>query len=193
MKKNNVELEKYLFVGDSNVNEVICINSDGTRAKCTQTSLIEALSRNNQYIKGGSKLKLGSDNGTVSYLINYGTSEEEPKQLIKITFDEENLLNGDPNAVVIDSICQRAITIRKNNIKKLVISGTAAALAAVGIAGAMIAGISYASKGEEKYQNDETSRYQQWLEEKKREEALGLSMDGDIPEISESALTGKSL
>lgn len=193
MKKNNIELEKYVFVGDSSINEVICTKDDGSKVRCTQTALITALTENKEHIKGGSKLKLGNDNGKVSYLIDYGTSENQPKEIIKITLDEENILKGDPNALAIDAICQRAIIVKQNNIKKLVISGTAAALAAVGLAGAVVAGLAYASKGEEKHQQKETQQYQQWLDEKRNENNLNLSMDGGIPEISESALRGRSL
>ena len=67
MKKNNIELEKYVFVGDSSINEVICTKDDGSKVRCTQTALITALTENKEHIKGGSKLKLGNDNGKVSY------------------------------------------------------------------------------------------------------------------------------
>ena len=57
----------------------------------------------------------------------------------------------------------------------------------------MVAGLAYASKGEEKHQQKETQQYQQWLDEKRNENNLNLSMDEGIPEISESALRGRSL
>ena len=41
------------------------------------------------------QLKLGNDNGKVSYLIDYGTSENQPKEIIKITYFNltESLMN----------------------------------------------------------------------------------------------------
>lgn len=191
MKKDNVELEKFMFIGDSDVNEVICIKSDGSKAYCTQTDLIAALTQNKKHIKGGSKLKLSDNDKKISYLINYGNNENEPKELIKITFDKNNLLKGDPNALAIDSICNNAITVGKKNIKKLILSGTAAALVGAGLAGAMFVGFAYASKKEQEYQNQETKQYKEWLEYEKQKEKLGLNINDDALEINESDLMGK--
>lgn len=191
MKNNNIELEKYKFIGDSNVNEAICIRNDGSKHYCTQTDIITALVQNKKYIKGGTKLKLNKDSKNVSYLIDYGTDEKQPKQLIKITFDKNNLLKGDPNALAIDSICNKAVILKKNNIKKMIITGTAAALVGAGIAGAMAVGFAYAAEKEHEIQNEETRQYQKWLEEEEKKNELGLST-GDVLEFPEDTFAGKS-
>lgn len=191
MKKNDIELEKYIFIGDSSVNEAYCIQNDGSKHYCTQTDIITALAQNKKYIKGGSRINISSESDSISYLIDYGTDEKQPKELIKITFDKNNLLKGDPNALAIDSICNKAIVIKKKNIKKMIIAGTAAALVGAGLAGAMVVGFGYAAKKEQEIQNEETRQYQEWLEESKKERELGLST-GDVLEFPEETFAGKS-
>lgn len=189
MKNNNIELEKYKFIGDSNDNQAIYIGSNGSQSYCSQTDIIAALTQNKQYIKGGSKISDNTKN--VSYLITYGNDNNKPKELIKITFDKNNLLKGDPNALAIDSICNKAIVIKKKNIKKMILSGTAAALVGAGVAGAIVVGFAYAAQKEHEIQNEETKQYQEWLEKSKKEKEFGLST-GDVLEFPEETFMGKS-
>lgn len=166
--KNNIELEKCRFVGDSSVNEAIYTKDDGTTLKCTQTDFIDALAKSKKYIKSGRKLKTNSNNGKISYLIDYGNKENEPKQMIKVTFDEENLAKGDVNALAVDSVCQHSITVRKNNVKKKVLTGVALTLVCVGLSGTL----AYGLEKDSEYQTKKMEDYIEQTNDKRREQGL---------------------
>lgn len=157
--KKNVEIEKCRFMGDSNSNLAVYTTVYGESLKIRQTDFIADLSKMQKYIQGGSKINLGSDSSRISYLIDYGINKNEPKQIIKVTIDKENLAKGDVNTIAIDSLCRNAITIKKNNIKKKVMSGVAMTLVTVGLVGTMITGLSYAAKKETEYQTTKTQEY----------------------------------
>lgn len=155
MEKKEIKIDKCRFIGDSHINDAVFTHYDGTKRKCTQDDVIELLVRFKRHIKGGRKLDLGDNNTRVSYLIDYGIKENEPKEMIKITFDKSNLLLGDANAVAIDSICQYAVTVRKNNIKKKIRSVAAMVLVTSSLVGTAV-GLGYAEIQKNKYQPDKS-------------------------------------
>ncbi len=182
--KKDIELEKYRFIGDSSVNKVVCIKADGSQIECTQTDFISALAQSKKYIKGGSKLKL-NNSGKISYLIDYGNDEKEPKQMIKVTIDEENLSKGDTNALAVDSICQHSITVRKNNIKKKVLAGVAMTLVTAGLAGVLVSSFAYAAKKDAEYESKKTESYVSQLNEERRKNGLDDLTFGDNTNASQ--------
>lgn len=157
--KKNIELEKCLFIGSSDENRALYTKADGTEIKCSQTDIIKALSKSKRYIQGGKKIKLDGDSKKVSYLIDYGAIENEPKQMIKITFDAQNLRKGDVNALAVDSICNHSIVVKNNNMKKKVLSGIKTTLVTVSITGALVAGYLFASEKEALNRALETQKY----------------------------------
>ncbi len=152
-EQNNIKVDKCRFIGSSHVNEVMYIRSDGTKFKCTQDDFIEALVKSKRHIKGGEKINLGSDSSRVSYLIDYGNKENEPQEMIKVTFDKKYLLSGDSTALAVDYLCQYAVNVRKNNIKKKVLSGVAMVLVTAGLVGTAV-GLSYSEMEKNKYERD---------------------------------------
>lgn len=177
--KKDIELEKFQFIGDSSVDRVICTKANGTKVTCTQTDFITALAQNRKSIKGGRKLRLNTNSGKVSYLIDYGNDENPPQQMIKVTMDEENLAKGDINALAVDSICQHSITVRKNNIKKKVINGVAATLVTISLTGALIGGFIYAAEKESKYESERMHEYITQMNDERRKNGLGPLTFGD--------------
>lgn len=183
--KKDIEIEKYRFIGDSSVDKVICMRADGSTMDCTQTDFISALAKSKKHIKSGRKIKLNDNSGKVSYLIDYGNDENEPKQMIKVTMDEENIVKGDVNALAVDSICQHSITIGKNNIKKKVLSGVAMTLATVSLAGALVGGFAYASEKDAEYEAKKTESYVSQLNEERRQKGLNDLTFGDNTNASQ--------
>lgn len=171
--KKNIEMEKFRFVGGAQNNEAVCIKNDGTMMNCTQTVIIEALAKSKKYIKGGKKIDFGENSGVVSYLIDYGSKDDNPKEMIKITFDKKYLLDGDVNALAIDSICKNAITIKNNNVKKKILKGTALVLVSAAMVGTMVAGFSYAASKETEYQTKKTEEYISKLNQERFKNGLG--------------------
>ena len=170
--KKDIELEKFSFVGDSSVDRVICTKADGTKMTCTQSDFITALAQSKRDIKGGRKLKLNTNSGKISYLIDYGRDENEPQQMIKVTMDERNIAKGDINALAVDSICQHSITVRKNNLKKKVIDGIVTTLITVSLTGALIGGFTYAAEKEAKYESEKMHEYITQMNEERRKNGV---------------------
>lgn len=170
--KKDIELEKYRFIGDSSVNRVIGTRADGTKITCKQTDFIAVLAQSKKDIKGGRKLKFNTNSGKIGYLIDYGNDENEPQQMIKVTIDEENITKGDANALAVDSICQQAVTIRKNNLKKKVLSGIAMTLVTVSLTGALIGGFTYAAEKEAKYESEKMHDYITQMNEERRKNGV---------------------
>lgn len=187
------EIEKYHFVGDSKKNIAKRIVKGEPVSSYTQTGIIEAFNSNKNLVCGGSKINMGENNTRVGYIIYFGKEKSNPDQIIKIILDKEMLEKGDINALAIDSLCQYAIRINKKNNKKLAIMAGASVLAAIGLAGALIGGLMWASEKEQEIQDKETRNYQDWLQEQRMEngtykswlEEQGLIDEESVNEVLE--------
>ena len=160
-----INLETYRFVGDSSTNKVKFSENGKTVGTYTQTEVVEALSQNRKHINGGIKLNTGESSSKSAYLIYFGGSKNEPKQIIKIIFDKKNIELGDPNALAIENLCEYSIKVKNNRIKNAILSG----VASITIVGGLVGGMIWAGSKEQEYQKQETEQYQQWLQEENKE------------------------
>ena len=107
---------------------------------------------------------------------------------------------GDVNALAIDSLCQYSIRVNKKNNKKLAVAAIASVLAGLGVAGAIVSGMIWADKKEQKMEEEKINNHQEWLHQERMEngtykswlEEQGLLDESSINEVLEEKASGRS-
>ena len=138
MKKNNIEVETYVFVGDEYTDEAHRVVNGKVIGKYTKSGIIKTLKSNSKFIMSGTKLKSPIDSEFQSYLIEYGNDKNVPKEIIKIVTKKEALIPSDPYVVEIEKICQNSIRVRMKEKTVRTLAAISAVLVTVGISYGMV-------------------------------------------------------
>ena len=146
MKKNNIEVETYIFVGDEYSDEAYRLVKGKRKEKYTKSGIINALKSNSEYIMNGTKLKSPIDSETQSYLIEYGNDKDQPKEIIKIVTKKGALIPTDPYIVALEEICQNSIKVRMKETAKKVLATASIILVTTGFVATVAWGITEGTK-----------------------------------------------
>lgn len=146
MKKNNIEVETYVFVGDEYSDEAYRLENGKRKEKYTKSQIIKTLKSHSEHIMNGTKLKSPIDSETQSYLIEYGNDKDTPKEIIKIVTKKDAEFSTDPYISALDQICKNSINVRMKETAKKVLATVSAVLVTAGVVATTVWGINEGSK-----------------------------------------------